>query len=515
MNITFRAFFLSLAVLFFTTHTAHAGKISLIGLNYSADKFVPHFLYEGAVLKGDDKLIEGYLKKFANCGPACFDADGKSSAVLTLKSPGGNYLTGLKIAKLLRRYKVATIVENKARCYSACAFAFLGGTGYSTQKGIGAYIDRTVMPGGTVGFHAPYFPDKALVKYVKDNKLPKILNGTRDNIARMVESLVEWNIDKFVIGHMVSMGPGQTYDLARPIDLFLSRSSLPPAPVSAWQPDAKQGLRNACLRLVALHNSVSINDANRLLGKKYIERFGKTKFAGVLSGFSVKSEGAFAIKACAISGDLRKATASSNYDIALYSGPALDGTYTAIFSFFNRAKGWSSVGKGATATQRIFQKGNLSHYFLDPGADMSKLKHQAGLYQISNKFFSLALPKLHEAHPLLKVARQSRSARISASGKVLFFEKIGSTTLFDSAQKQVSYRPVTYTSKSEGADTFYRSGKYKDGSGSFIWIGFKDNRTASLFRIEVLKSAPSEQDKKLMRKLSCAAKHGSMSLSCN
>ncbi len=514
----FRTFFLAFIVLLFVgqqaTPQASAGTFTLKELNYSADKFIPRFHFQGVVNIGDEKQIEALLKRFANCRLDCYDNFGKSSAVLTLNSGGGSYITGLKIAKLLRRYRVATVVENGAKCYSACAFAFLGGTGYSTQKGLGEYIDRTVEPGAVVGFHAPYFPDKALMKFVKDNRLPEVLNGTRQNIALMVESLVDWNVDKKVIARMVSMGPNQTYNLARPVDLFLARSSLPQAPVSAWQPDARKGLRNVCLRLVALQNSISLREANSLLGQKYIERFGKGKLTGVISGYRVQSDDVFGVKVCAIAGSLAQATSSSNYHIALYSGPGVDGSYNTALSFFNRAKGWSSVGTGTKETARIFQKGNMSHYFLDPFVDLAKLKTGAALNMLADRFFVLTDNKLPKANPLLKIVSQTRSTRISVLGKVIMFEQIGSAKLFDMAKIQVSAKAATLQGKAERSNSFYRNGKYNDGAGNFNWIGFKNQRRSILYRIEVLNNNMTDQEKKLVSKLACSATFKGMRLQC-
>jgi hypothetical protein len=256
-----------------------------------------------------------------------------------------------------------------------------------------------------------------------------------------------------------------------------------------------------------------------MIGQKFIKNFGKAKFSGTLSGFSVKASGTFAVKACAVAGELDKATSSSNYDIALYTGPGLDGNYSSVLSFFNRTKGWSTLGTGATATRRVFQKGNMSHYFLDPYTDLSQIKHKAGLHLMSDRFFTISLPKLPKANNLMKVISKTRTSRISSSKNILMFEKIGSTSLFASAQKQVSGRAVTYRNKSEGKNSFYRAGKYKDGKGEFTWIGFKGPRTSILYRIEVLTTAKSskttDKQRQLIRQLACAAKLDKLSLDCN
>jgi hypothetical protein len=72
---------------------------------------------------------------------------------VTLSSPGGSYLEGIRLARLFAETKTSTLVPKGARCYSACAIAFLGG-----QEGerYGVAPARMLQPGGKIGFHAPY-----------------------------------------------------------------------------------------------------------------------------------------------------------------------------------------------------------------------------------------------------------------------------------------------------------------------------------------------------------------------
>src|SRR5690606_32028891 len=114
-------------------------------------------------------------------------------ALVTLHSPGGNYIEGLKLANFMRENHIATVVEQGSSCYSACAFAFLGGTGYSPQQGIGIYIDRMIELGGRLGFHAPYFASEDLDDIVAEIGVGNVLGASRDDIALMIRRLVEWN----------------------------------------------------------------------------------------------------------------------------------------------------------------------------------------------------------------------------------------------------------------------------------------------------------------------------------
>ncbi len=67
-----------------------------------------------------------------------------SSAVITMASPGGSLIEGLRIGQMIRNRGFATLVPDGATCASACAFAWLGG------------YKRFLQPQGQIGFHAAY-----------------------------------------------------------------------------------------------------------------------------------------------------------------------------------------------------------------------------------------------------------------------------------------------------------------------------------------------------------------------
>jgi hypothetical protein len=63
---------------------------------------------------------------------------------VVLSGPGGRASVGFELYHLFQQHKVATRVDGV--CASACTIAFLGG------------IDRSVSPGGRLGFHRASFP---------------------------------------------------------------------------------------------------------------------------------------------------------------------------------------------------------------------------------------------------------------------------------------------------------------------------------------------------------------------
>lgn len=63
---------------------------------------------------------------------------------VVLSGPGGRAQVGFDLYRLFRERKLATRVDGE--CASACTFAFLGG------------VERSVSPGGRLGFHSASFP---------------------------------------------------------------------------------------------------------------------------------------------------------------------------------------------------------------------------------------------------------------------------------------------------------------------------------------------------------------------
>lgn len=65
-------------------------------------------------------------------------------AVVVFQSDGGSVVAGIQIGRLIRLRNFATLVPNNARCASACALAWLGGT------------RRFMGENAQIGFHAAY-----------------------------------------------------------------------------------------------------------------------------------------------------------------------------------------------------------------------------------------------------------------------------------------------------------------------------------------------------------------------
>jgi hypothetical protein len=100
------------------------------------------------------------IKPAANGEPALVTVDGDlqandgdqfrsktsflSKAIISFRSAGGSVVAGIQIGESIRLKGFTTVVAGTARCASACAIAWLGGT------------PRLMSPQARVGFHAAY-----------------------------------------------------------------------------------------------------------------------------------------------------------------------------------------------------------------------------------------------------------------------------------------------------------------------------------------------------------------------
>lgn len=74
--------------------------------------------------------------------------------LLSLNSSGGDFQAGVALAKYINTKPIATTVQGRNQCLSACAIAFLGGTYWGEETS--EWPSRSVDPTAKVGFHAPF-----------------------------------------------------------------------------------------------------------------------------------------------------------------------------------------------------------------------------------------------------------------------------------------------------------------------------------------------------------------------
>lgn len=503
-----------LPVVFGATAVA-AAEISIISMQYSASHPVPHLHYEGETTSGDVAALEGLYNSFVNCRESCSGPDGMPTAVLTMNGPGGSYAEGLLLAAFLRDHHIATVVERSAYCYSACAFGFLGGSAWSSQEGMGTYIDRVIEPGSTVGFHAPYADEASFRAAVEANGGMAAQGQTRDALSLMVKELVRWNVDPEVIFHMVGMGPDQTYDLKTAQDLYLTRVALPPTRTSGWVIDTASAVRNACLRLLAIDERGDPLDMSWRVPFTYTENIGRTQYAGALSGYLL-GERLLDIGNCAVTE--QSLATDGDYEIALYFTPGIDGYNSAATSLFNRQKGWSTAGVGRVPAKRILTKGPLNSYFLPLDQDIDSLDLPGEADIDANRFNVPVPPALPAMAADFVVDATNPTSRISHLGNVFVFERVGPKTLFESARDRPKLGR-TFTNDTANDISFVRSGTYDDTGISFSWYGILDGENALVVEAIVLPSdgtaTATEADLATLTRVGCEFDFNGMKLGCD
>lgn len=491
---------------------ALAATISIVSMQYSAAHPVPHLSYEGETADGDVALLQEIYDRFVKCREACIGPEGGATAVLTLNGPGGSYFEGLALADFLREHHIATVVERGMSCYSACAFAFLGGSGYSPQQGVGTYIDRMVEPGSIVGFHSPYADEESFTNALKERGAMAAQGDTRDALALMVKELVKWNVDPEVLFYMVGKGPDESYDLVAADDLYLARVSLPPTPTSAWIRDLPEAVKNACERLLAISERGDPLDMRDRFLSDWTEAIGHTK-EGTISGYKL-GDAPLEIGNCAIT-DASRAT-DGDYDISLYFSPGIDGTNAPALSLFNRQHGWSTAGTGSNPLKRIFQKGALNSFFLPQGVAIDDLDLPGEEAIDANRFKMVLSPLMATLPDGFAFDSGTESTRISRKGNVIVFERVGPALLFDSAAALPGLGR-SFTNSAGNETSFVREGTYDESGTSFAWFGLKNGEHSTVIEAQVLRDdgGPADADDlATLHELVCGTRFEDVQLSC-
>ncbi len=457
---------------------AWAADMWLVSNHFSAERFVPHLHYAGPVMQGDAEALASLFDEVLECDVSALPAEGGNCAVLTLSSPGGNYIEGLKLALLLRERAVATVVEAGSSCYSACAFAFLGGSGFSSQDGVGVYVDRMVEPRATLGFHAPYFAPDDLGTLVADFGMDAVLGASRDDIALMIKQLVDWNIDASVLSHIVSMGPDESYDVQTGEDYYVTRTHLPPSPLGHWIGDKSAAIRNACLRLLAYHRNAFIDAEPEVISEALLSDFAVNEAGQMLTGFRIGPDNPLGVTYCGL--PTEQAGLTGDVDLALYTAPGISGAARPLVSLFHRPQGWSSLGTGETASRRLFKKGGFNAMFTHPFVTMGDqvtdvldyLRFQKFGHPNENVLVDGAMPRPQTTLPV-SVAVSTPASDVLDYGNHRIVVQMGNSLLFEQAQNTLLDRNVEVDLKSVSTDGFVYGGTHPSGR-PFVWFSLFD-----------------------------------------
>lgn len=463
-----------------------AATVSFISWFYSSDHFVPHLHFEGPVVDGDVEQVRSVFDSHVRCGFETLPAEGGNCAVMTFGSPGGSYREGLKLAQFMRENRIATIIEDGASCYSACAFAFLGGTGYSTQSGVGVYVDRTVEPGGILGFHAPYFAPDSLDGLVAEYGLDEVLGASRDDISLMIQQLVSWNVDENVLAYIVSMGPDQTYDVVTGEDYYLTRTALPVAPMQILLPADTQPLANVCANLIATRNGDYPSAALETVGSAEIETVGVLESGEEIRGIRLGPDNPLGVTFCGL--PAAQFESQGDADISLFSGAGIKGNISPMLTFFYRPEGWSSLDAGGRASRGIFQKGAMNTLFLDPVRKVAPTKPMQD-YLDAEKFMTAGMIAGEATeYPVTSLSLEPQMttpwSTIGLYQDVEIVQQVGTADLFERAKESLLEEPVTIDHQSASPSAFIYGGVDALANKAFVWMGFLVGDEAAIIRIE-------------------------------
>ncbi|UYN99779.1 MAG: hypothetical protein KIT02_00600 [Devosia sp.] len=469
---------------------AQAATVTFMSWFYSADHAVPHIHYDGPVVDGDLDQLKSVFDSYVTCDLEQFPAEGGNCAVLSLNSPGGSYIEGLRLAQYLRDNRIASVVEVGSQCYSACAFAFLGGSGYSSQSRVGVYVDRVVEPEGILGFHAPYFAPDSLDGLVAEFGLDEVLGASRDDISLMVRQLVSWNVDENVLGYIVSMGPDETYDVVTGEDYFLTRTALPDTPLSLWGASASDPIRNVCTNLLAVHENEFPSAVMDRITDSTIQPIGVDASGNAISGIRLGPDNGLDVTFCGM--PTAQLEAAADADIALYSGAGINGTISSILTYFHRPDGWSSLDAGGTASRSMFQKGAMNTLFLDITANLATGDQTVIDYINMDKFMTPAmLAGMADGTPYvqstlaLEVSSETGWSRTSRHGGAELVEQVGTRRLYDMVQQRLAASAgVEHQSVSAGG--FIYTIRDTASASPYVWVGFLDGDEANVVRIDPL-----------------------------
>jgi hypothetical protein len=138
--------------------------------------------------------------------------------IVSMNSPGGNYLEGLAIGDVLAQRFATTYVGPGDVCLSACAFAFMGGR-LTTIRGVDWEPSRILHIHGRLGFHAPSLPGTVpadVAQGAADILLDEFAKPTRETMRALQERAGLWQISPNLIFELLDRsGSEEFFDIER------------------------------------------------------------------------------------------------------------------------------------------------------------------------------------------------------------------------------------------------------------------------------------------------------------
>jgi hypothetical protein len=159
-------------------------------LNYSKhpkdSPEVNAILAKGRFDDGDSSDLQRYIAKLPK----------KPLTVVYFDSPGGNLRESMEIGRFLYRNKIATALDPKASCASACALAFLGGRGPDGKP------NRVKSSSAKLGVHS-FTREFPRDRRYDAGDMKEVLQRAQTEVGVMAEFLREVDVDLDVLRIMM------------------------------------------------------------------------------------------------------------------------------------------------------------------------------------------------------------------------------------------------------------------------------------------------------------------------
>lgn len=152
----------------------------------------------GEIRPGDAAKVERALQPLRE----------RENRTVCLDSAGGAYNEGIALAELFRRFAFTTRLLPRARCFSSCAIAFMGGA-WDTQSGEGYLTHRVMSPRARLGFHAPYLRIGG-ANFDEESVRGAYGQATR-SIGRLLATSLRIDLDLKLVQEMLYRGQDELY----------------------------------------------------------------------------------------------------------------------------------------------------------------------------------------------------------------------------------------------------------------------------------------------------------------
>lgn len=478
---------------------AIAAEVTLVSYRFSDTSPVPHLHLSGVLEKGDAPRLTDEIARLARCSGSGCKGDGGAVAVISLDSPGGAYTAGVQLADAFRENAYATVIESGDECLSACAVAFLGGTGFWPTGGVGFYVDRVIEPGGRLGFHSPYFSAEQARAAVASGQLQQLLDTSRLAIADLVATLGRYNVSQDVLDTIIRMGADSFYEVSTPADLYQIRANLPDFdPADLTVPWDDQFL-NVCSRLAALQYGTAPQPLPPLTSEDLRRDRAEDGSAIILYDLGDRP---LNVSGCGMAeADWGKPI--HNAFLYQYIGGAED-THRKILSFQN--DGWSYLGyDGGRATDGYLSFTRLNHMLMPLDARIDDLPGRVRDQMRRNRTQEVTpgLPTRSRAWPVTTLHETAHSRSSTGSG-LMIVEQSGPARLFDTVIDNAEHTDVMY--EKDGDAYVIRSGEDVETGTSYYWLALRSGNAAATIRIEAptLAAGLTQAQKDLMGLIACS-----------